>query len=183
MLSTLAIKSNTMFLTELYKSADDARRWLSTLLRHCLCHLFQDQIRQISPALISFLIIQHYSARCVRWSSGRRNIAGLWQSVLALQHNAHSDTKAAIGRPIWQICNVTLRCTYRYIWSALGDWFDWYGATVAGKGNGRSREKRRGKDSYGHKLWASFPLCLSATNTEKLSAINGNSTWRTCHAD
>ena len=65
----------------------------------------------------------------------------------------------------------------------LGDWFDWYGATVAGKGNGRSREKRRGKDSYGHKLWASFPLCLSATNTEKVSAINGNSTWRTCHAD
>ena len=64
-----------MFLKELYKSADDARRWLSTLLHHCLCHLFQDQIRQISPALISFLIIQHYSARCVRWSSGRWNRA------------------------------------------------------------------------------------------------------------
>ena len=40
----------------------------------------------------------------------RNTSSVLWQNVAASEHNRFSDTKADIGRPIWQICSIRLHC-------------------------------------------------------------------------
>ena len=142
--------------------------WLSLRLCHCLCchnyysikygkyhHVWSDPSAPHSSTVT-------VTAVHIRWISQRRNTAVLWQNVAALEHNAHSDTKADIGRPIWQICNVTLHCTRveRYIWSALHWATDLTDMARRCPGREMVGHGRRNGEKIlfhlGHKLWEAF---------------------------